>query len=116
MNTIEINLMKKFSRRPFGRLIKDYGDRSGEAFRENFLVPELNKGNKVHVILDGYNLYGRSFLDEAFGGLVREHDFKETFLKERLKYTHSKLKSVEELIDERIKVALDDKVWAEAHD
>lgn len=109
MNTVEIKLVKEFSRRPFGRLEKDYGDRSGEAFREKFLVPHLEKGDKVHVILDGYNRYGRSFIDEAFGGLVREHDFEQDFLKEHLEYSHSRLKSVEDLIDERIEVAFSDR-------
>lgn len=109
MNTVEINLIKDFNRRPFGRLIKDYEERSGEAFREKHLVPNLKLGKKVIVILDGYNLYGRSFLDEAFGGLVREHDFTREFLKDHLEYRHSKLKSVEKLISDRINVALNDK-------
>ncbi|MNC73080.1 hypothetical protein D3C75_1242220 [compost metagenome] len=56
-------------------------------------------------MLDGYNRYGRSFLDEAFGGLIREEGFKWADLKERLVYTHSKVKSIELLIEERLEAA-----------
>jgi hypothetical protein len=56
-----------------GRHISD-GPFSGEQFRDRFLVPALTRAaktsDKVVVILDGTR-YLSSFLDEAFGGLVR---------------------------------------------
>jgi hypothetical protein len=69
MTTIDVG--RDFSRFPSGRYAAK-GSTSGEAFRDNLLVPALrNNNNKIQVILDGTVGYGSSFLDEAFGGLVR---------------------------------------------
>lgn len=68
MKTIAV--AQDFSRYPGGRHLKD-GPFSGEGFRERFLRSPLAHGEAVHVILDGARGYGSSFLEEAFGGLVR---------------------------------------------
>ena len=61
-----------FSRYPFGRYEED-GPYSGEVFRKKILLPAFRKDNDiVEVILDGARGLGSSFLEEAFGGLVRE--------------------------------------------
>jgi hypothetical protein len=65
-----INVGRDFSRYPAGRFEKD-GPHSGEAFRERFLRPALAQGQDVEVELDDALGYGSSFLEEAFGGLVR---------------------------------------------
>lgn len=65
-----INVSSDFSRFPAGRYISD-GRFSGESFREKFLVPALQSSSIVEVHLDGTLGYGSSFLEEAFGGLVR---------------------------------------------
>lgn len=71
MMTKTISIAKDFSRYPGGRFIKQ-GPWSGELFREQVLMPAINSGNKPVVIeLDGTLGYGSSFLEEAFGGLVR---------------------------------------------
>jgi hypothetical protein len=44
------------------------------------LAPALRKYNKVAVDLSG-NFYGSSFLDEAFGGLIRRGYFRAEELK-----------------------------------
>ncbi|MBJ2225721.1 STAS-like domain-containing protein [Pseudomonas carnis] len=98
-----INVVNDFSKKPYGRYPNE-GD-CGQDFRQKLLVPALNAHQKVHVVLDGYNRYGRSFLDEAFGGLIREEGFKWADLKSRLTYTHSKVKSIESLIEERLDAA-----------
>ena len=84
LNTI--NISKDFSRYPSGRYIED-GDGNGTTFREKFLRPAMmNKsGFGVKVVLDGTAGYPSAFLDEAFGGLVREdgfsaHDILEKFV------------------------------------
>ncbi|MGP5562761.1 STAS-like domain-containing protein [Vreelandella alkaliphila] len=110
MSKVIIDVVKDFSRRPFGRYMSKFGDRSGEAFREKFLAPNLREKNDVHVILDGYNRYGPSFIDEAFGGLVRESGFDKEYLRDHLSYEHKTLKSVIELIDDRINAAQNDKM------
>lgn len=65
-----INIAKDFSRMPAGRYAKD-GPYSGENFREKLLVPALKKEVIVRVVLDGARGYGSSFLEEAFGGIIR---------------------------------------------
>jgi STAS-like domain of unknown function (DUF4325) len=67
---ITVNVATDFSRHPAGRFTKD-GPYSGEAFRKKFLEPNLAKGQHVVVDLAGARGYGSSFLEEAFGGLVR---------------------------------------------
>jgi hypothetical protein len=66
-----INVASDFTPFPAGRF-RSIGKGSGEEFRERFLVPALTKGEPTVVILDGTSGYPPSFLEEAFGGLVRE--------------------------------------------
>lgn len=74
---ITIKIADQYSPTPAGRHISD-GPFSGEQFRDKFLVPALTRAaetsDKVVVILDGAR-YLSSFLDEAFGGLVRVSGF-----------------------------------------
>lgn len=80
MKTIDI--AKQFSRYPAGRYFDD-GPFSGEKFREELLVPAFESGEKVKVILDGARGYGSSFLEEAFGGMVRK-GYSARYILERL--------------------------------
>jgi hypothetical protein len=68
--TVTISVAKDFTRFPSGRYVRN-GETSGEAFRQKFLEPHLRDGEVVEVDLDGTVGYGSSFLEEAFGGLVR---------------------------------------------
>ena len=79
----EIHIATDFSRAPAGRYCGD-GPRSGEEFREKYLVPALRSGERVVVYLDGVEGYGSSFLEEAFGGLVRVNGFQSDNLLEIL--------------------------------
>jgi hypothetical protein len=65
-----ISIAKQFSPTPAGRYVSD-GPFPGETFREKWLTPALDAGGTVTVNLDGTAGYGSSFLEEAFGGLVR---------------------------------------------
>jgi hypothetical protein len=67
---IIVNVAKDFTRFPAGRY-KRNGDTSGEAFRERFLENPLRQGEDIVIELDGTVGYGSSFLEEAFGGVVR---------------------------------------------
>ena len=71
---IEIRIAEDFSRVPAGRYRND-GPRSGEAFRQEHLALALREADKVIVYLDEVEGYGSSFLEEAFGGLVRVEGF-----------------------------------------
>lgn len=71
---ITIDVARDFSKVPAGRGPDD-GDFNGAKFRTDFLVPALKKGDQVTVILDGTEGFGSSFLDEAFGGLVKHEGY-----------------------------------------
>lgn len=66
-----INIATQFSRYPAGRYTKD-GPFSGEHFRDEWLIPALESREEVAIEFDGTRGYGSSFLEEAFGGLVRK--------------------------------------------
>ena len=77
MADIKLNIARDFSRCP-GARYKNEGDFSGEEFRENFVLPKLNNAIAAHckliVDLDGSAGYSTSFLEEAFGGLIRHNN------------------------------------------
>ena len=83
INTISI--AADFSRCPAGRFPED-GDATGAAFRDDCLAPALRNGrfDKVVVVFDGVAGFGASFLEEAFGGLIREQKLDKTFLDDHL--------------------------------
>ena len=72
---------------PGGRFRKN-GRGSGEEFRDQYLVPGLQEakrlGGVLSVSLDGVMGYPSSFLEEAFGGLVRERGFSKSELNKHL--------------------------------
>ncbi|USD67157.1 STAS-like domain-containing protein [Vibrio sp. SCSIO 43136] len=103
-STKTIVVTKDFHPRPKGRYIQDAPGcdlTSGEAFR-NMLVKELKKHDSVVVDLTGYNRYGRSFLDEAFGGLISRNGFTKKQLDQKLTVKHDDLDAVVLVIEERI--------------
>lgn len=103
-----IVIVKDFHPQPYGRYKDDCPDcpsTSGQAFRENILANALRTHNKVTVDLTGRNRYGRSFLDEAFGGLIRNEHFTKDELDKKLIYKHDDLESVLLIIEDRINMA-----------
>jgi hypothetical protein len=82
-NTI-INVASQFSRFPAGRYVED-GPFTGAKFRNDLLLPALKQQDDVTIELDGVVGYGSSFLEEAFGGLVRLGMFTKEQLHEKLK-------------------------------
>lgn len=85
MQEIRINIGREYSRYVAGRKIS-HGPFSGEGFRDKFLVEPLKRGKKVIVELDDTAGYGSSFLEEAFGGLVRVGGFNFDQLKKQLTF------------------------------
>lgn len=69
-----IRVAQEFSATPGGRSPKN-GPFSGQLFRESVLLPALrmvpDKFSRVIVDLNGADTYIGSFLEEAFGGLLR---------------------------------------------
>ncbi|EOX0537650.1 STAS-like domain-containing protein [Klebsiella aerogenes] len=82
---INIVIARDFSRTPFGRFVTD-SPYSAEKFRKDFLVPALKTGEQEVVVdFNGIALgVGSSFLEEAFGGLVRKEGLQKSGLRKRL--------------------------------
>lgn len=97
-----IFVARQFSRFPAGRFHAD-GPFSGQAFRERFLIPAMRTGKSFLVELDGTAGFGSSFLEEAFGGLVRA-GFQATGILALMKL-HSTDESIVEEIQDYIKNA-----------
>ena len=74
---MNINICKDYTDTPGGRYISQ-GDFSGQDFRNKILEPKyieaVKKGEKLKIDMDGGYGYGSSFLEEAFGGLIRALD------------------------------------------
>ncbi len=70
-DVVRINIARQFTKMPGGRYVH-LGPFSGEEFRQKFLIPPLKSGMSLIIELDGVRGYGSSFLEEAFGGVVRE--------------------------------------------
>lgn len=79
-----INIARDFSAHPGGRH-KKFGEGSGEEFRNRFLEKQLREGETIVVELDDVSGYPPSFLEEAFGGLIRL-GFTEMQLKRHLQF------------------------------
>ncbi len=79
---VEYLHLKLWSATPGPRL-RDEGEWSAQEFREEALVPAIQdaiaKKRTVGVVLDGTAGIGASFLEELFGGLVRNHDLPKDF-------------------------------------
>lgn len=76
-----INIATDYTRYPGPRYASD-GPFSGEVFRDTILMDALKQaiatGGMVTVSLDGVAGYGSSFLEEAFGGLLRKGFTRDT--------------------------------------
>jgi len=96
MSGYNLKIAEVFTKFPAGRFRTD-GNYSGERFRDDFLFPALKKYSKVIVQLDGVRGYGSSFLEEAFGGLLRNGLISKKDLQAKLeiKYDDQSLSSYE---------------------
>lgn len=85
-----INVAKDFSPIPGARYPKE-GDFSGQEFRTKLLSPKLKEAIEKKTILlvdlDGTLGYGTSFLEEAFGGLIRSDKFNLGDIKKHLQFS-----------------------------
>ena len=70
MSTKVINIANDFSLFPTGRYARD-SSCSAEALRDRIIIPALKEHSEVIIELDGTYGYSSSFLEEAFGGLLR---------------------------------------------
>lgn len=84
---LHISIAEEFSPYPAGRDDQD-GDFNGERFRKSLLLPRLKEALARHVklvvSLEGMQSFGSSFLEEAFGGLIRKEGVAKKDLKKVL--------------------------------
>ncbi len=81
-----INIASEFSDEPYGRYPED-GPDNGTKFRDEFIYPFIqDEGSIVEINLDGAEGYGSSFLEEAFGGLVRHYKIRYEELRRKLTF------------------------------
>lgn len=100
---VRVSVAKQFSILP-GARYKHLGPNSGEDFRQRFLLEPLRQGKTVIVNLDGVRGYGSSFLEEAFGGAVRELNLEVGDAVSRLR-VETKTKSWQLEVEEYIRTA-----------
>ena len=98
-NTTRIVIAEAFSPYPAGRYVAD-GEFNGTTFRQNYLVPALQTFDRVEVVFDGVAGFGSSFLEEAFGGLIREEGMSKEFLD-----THLVVSTTEADLEDDIELA-----------
>lgn len=86
---MKIKIATDFTTAPGPRHLSE-GKFSGEQFRVEVLLPKVIdacKHNQMLMIdLDGTSGFGTSFLEESFGGLIRENDLSLAQLKSILKF------------------------------
>ena len=103
--TVKINIAEDYTQYPGGRYPND-GEGNGESFRAKFLVPVLDAGDRAEIILDGTQGYPSSFLEEAFGGLVRlGYDVEKVLSSFIFKADKQSFKRFVPMIEEHIKRA-----------
>lgn len=102
-----INIAKEYTRFPGGRYPQD-GKGNGTDFRKKFLVPVLKEQSHALIVLDGAAGYPSSFLEEAFGGLVREEGYTAVQVLESFEFqaTDSGFFRFPEMIREYIRSAI----------
>ena len=82
MNKV-INVLRDFTHIPMGRFSRDYS-KSGEAFRDDILIPALLNYEHVIIELDGVHLYTSNFLHEVFNGIILKYPIEPDNLLRRL--------------------------------
>jgi hypothetical protein len=78
-----LSVADNFTKYP-GFRYRHLGKGSGEEFFTDHLIPAFRDYDKVIIELDGTNGYGSSFLEEAFGSLVRDLKISPQDLRQRL--------------------------------
>ena len=85
--SVQISIAEDFSAYPAGRDQND-GPFHGERFRREILLPRYllakEADTELSVSLEGVKSFGSSFLEEAFGGLVRKERVDKRDLRKRL--------------------------------
>lgn len=106
-----LNIATEFSDTP-GPRYKTEGPFSGEKFREEVLHPKLESviasGDELEINLDRTQGYGTSFLEEAFGGLIRNNQIAYDVIIKHVKFISTEEPYLIDDIIEYLKAAADE--------
>ncbi len=109
---ISIIIKDDYTDIPGGRFKRE-GAYSGEEFRDNILLKRfeeaVSNNEKLLINFDGCFGFGTSFLEEAFGGLVRVYDKRNVW--ETLKLVSNEDETIPGLVEKYIKDAEREKGW-----
>jgi hypothetical protein len=109
-HVVNIDIATAFSAYPAGRDDND-GPYNGQKFQREILIESMKRATdqnvKVIVSLNGLRSCGSSFLEEAFGGLIRDGHFKKRQVEKSLEvvYSSQRLKRWNDAIYRYIKEA-----------
>ena len=104
---MKYKISEEFTDAPGGRY-KKLGKYSGEEFRDDILINILNNlknGEKLILDLDGVYGYPPSFLEEVFGGLVRNYNYNLKKVKEKIDFISLEQPERINEIDDNIRIA-----------
>lgn len=103
---IKIKICEDYTDAPGGRYIKE-GKYSGEDFRDSILLEKYDEAvrlnEKLIIDFDGCYGFGTSFLEEAFGGLVRKYNRRGVW--KNLKLTSEEDETIPKLVKKYIEDA-----------
>jgi hypothetical protein len=91
-----ISFLGLIGRYPGGRF-RTGGPHSGEEVREDVLVPALTRGDDMVIDLRGIIAYPYTFLEEAFGGLIRNGYITAENFEKRFKFLSDDPRDVEQI-------------------
>lgn len=100
---MKVSVARDFTQHP-GPRYRWQGDHSGEEFRAK-LVEWLRQADRLIVDLDGTSGFGSSFLDEAFGGLIRDEGMRKADVISRIKIKSDMDESYKYDVEEAIDLA-----------
>lgn len=103
MHEMHVSVANDFTRHP-GPRYANQGKFSGQEFRAK-LVEWLKLCERLIVDLDGTSGYGSSFLDEAFGGLIRNEGMSREDVKRRVFVKSAMDESYRDEVEEAIALA-----------
>lgn len=100
---LSVSVARDFTRHP-GPRFRWQGKFSGEEFRSR-LIAWLERAEQLTVDLDGTSGYGSSFLDEAFGGLIRDEGMSREEVRRRIHIKSEMDESYKAEVEEAIALA-----------
>lgn len=109
MNSQIFNISTDFSKSPGPRYTRQ-GPMSGEKLRQQLVKLLKESEGTITIVLDGTRGIGSSFLDEAFGGLIRNEGFTLAQVRSRFLFISSLDPTYIQEIDESLDRAVKEKV------